>query len=89
MQWRASSAQSRCMMIMLVLARGRFLPREKVSREVAKEHSLNGGPHAMIIGSQAVAHKVIIVRSITRGDSQGDVRSAVLPDTLHHSVLVQ
>ena len=68
-------------MIMLVLARGRSLPREKVSREVAKEHSLNGGPHAMIIGSQAVAHKVIIVQSITRGDSQEDVRSAVLPDT--------
>ena len=43
----------------------------------------------MIIGSQAVAHKVIIVQSIIRGDSQEDVRSAVLPDILHHSVLVQ
>ena len=54
---------------------------------MAKAHSLNGGPHAMIIGSQAVAHKVIIVQSIIQGDSQGDARYADLPDTPLHSVL--
>ena len=48
---------------------------------MAKAHSLNGGPHAMIIGSQAVAHKVITVQSIIQGDSQGDARYADLPDT--------
>ena len=77
------------MMNMLVQARGRCLPKEKVSRKVVKAHSLNGGPHAMITGSQAVAHKVIIVQSIIRGDSREDVRFAGLPDILHHSVLVQ
>ena len=68
---------------MLVQARGKYLPKVKVSSEVAKVHSLNGGPHAMIIGSQAVAHKVIIVHS------QEDARYAVLPDILLHNVLVQ
>ena len=61
------------MMSMLVLARGRCLPKEKGSRKMAKVHSLNGDPHVMIIGNQAVAHKVIIVQKIIQGDSQGDV----------------
>ena len=75
-------------MSILVPARGKCLPKEKGSKEMAKAHSLNGGPHAMITGSQAVAHKVIIVQSIIQGDSQGDARYAGLPDTLLHSVLV-
>ena len=43
----------------------------------------------MITGSQAVAHKVIIVQSIIQGDSQGDVLYADLPDTLLRNALVQ
>ena len=56
---------------------------------MVKAHNLNGDPHAMIIGNQVAAHKVIIARSITRGDSREDVQSAGLPDILRHSVLVQ
>ena len=52
---------------------------------MAKVHILNGDPHAMITGSQAVAHKVIIVQNIIQGDSQEDVRFAVLPD-IHRTV---
>ena len=70
-------------------SKGKCLPREKESRKMAKAHNLNGGPHAMIIGSQAVAHKVITVQSIIQGDSQGDARYADLPDTPLRSVLVQ
>ena len=76
-------------MSMLVQARGKCLSKEKVSRRMAKAHSLNGGPHAMTTGSQMVAHKVIIVQSIIRGDSQEDARSADPLDILPHSVLVQ
>ena len=76
-------------MSMLVLARGKCLPKGKASSEMAKVHSLNGDPHAMSTGSQAVAHKVIIVQSIIQGDSQVDVRYVVLPDILLHNVLVQ
>ena len=61
----------------------------KASREMAKVHSLSGDHHATTIGSQAVAHKVIIARSITRGDNRVNVRYVVLPDMLPHSVLVQ
>ena len=43
----------------------------------------------LITGSQAVAHKVIIVQSIIRGDSPEDVRFAGLPDILRHSALIQ
>ena len=43
----------------------------------------------MIIGSQAVAHKVIIVQSIMQGASQDDARYAVLPDILLRNALVQ
>ena len=39
-------------MSILVPARGKCLPKEKGSREMAKVHSLNGGPDAMITGSQ-------------------------------------
>ena len=77
------------MMSISVPAKGKFLPKEKESRKMAKALILNGGPHAMITGSQAVAHKVIIVQSIIQGDSQGDVLYVDLPDTLLRSVLVQ
>ena len=78
-----------CMMSTSMPAKGRCLPRVRASNEKAKVHSLSGDLHAMIIGSQAVAHKVIIARSITRGDNRVDVQYAVLPDMLPHSVLVQ
>ena len=77
------------MMSMLVQARGKCLPKGKVSRRMAKARSLNGDPHAMITGSQMVAHKVINARSIIQGDSQDDARSAdplVIPP---RSVLAQ
>ena len=44
-------------MSMLVRARGKCLPKVKASRRVAKAHSLNGDPHAMITGSHMVALK--------------------------------
>ena len=75
-------SSTRCMMNMLVRARGKCLPKEKASRKVVKAHSLNGDPHAMIIGNQVVAHKVIIAQSIIQGDSREDVQFAGLPDIL-------
>ena len=72
-----------------VPVKARCLPKGKASSEMEKVNSRNGNQHAMTIGSQAVAHKVTIVRSITQEDSQVDVRYVVLPDMLPHSVLVQ
>ena len=70
-------------------AKGRCLPRVRASRKMAKARSPSGDLHAMTIGSQAVARKVTIARSITRGDNRVDVRYVVLPDMLPHSALVQ
>ena len=78
-----------CMMSRSVPARGRCLPKGKANSEMAKVHNLNGDHHAMIIGSQAVAHKVITVQSIIQGDSQADAQYVVLPDILLHNVPVQ
>ena len=78
-----------CMMSTSMPVRERCLPKGKASSEMVKVNSRSGDQHAMIIGSQAVAHKVIIVRSIIQEDSQVDVRYVVLPDMLPHSVLVQ
>ena len=69
--------------------KGKCLPRGKASRKMVKVNSRSGDQHAMTTGSQAVAHKVIIVQSIIQGDSQVDVRSVALQGMLLHSVLVQ
>ena len=73
-----------------MLAKGRFLRKEKVSKEMAKAESLNGVQHVMSIGSQAVAHKDIIVfPSIIHGDSQAGVQSAAPLVTILLNALVQ
>ena len=69
--------------------RGKCPPKEKASNARAKVNSPSGDQHAMTIGSQAVAHKAIIVQSIIRDDNQVDVQYAVLPSMSPHSVLVQ
>ena len=51
-------------------ARGKYLQKGKVSKEMAKAESLSGVRHVTNIGSQAVAHKDIIVPSIIQGDSR-------------------
>ena len=53
-------------------ARGKCLLKVKANSVMVKASSLNGDQHAMIIGSQAVAHKVIIAPSIIQDDSQVD-----------------
>ena len=65
-------------------ARGKFPTKAKANRVMA-----SGVQHVMTIGSQEVAHKVIIVQSIIRRDSQADVQSVDPPDILLLSVLVQ
>ena len=70
-------------------AKERCLPRAKASSAMEKVNSLNGDQHAMIIGNQAVAHKVTIVPSIIQDDNQVDVQYAVLPDMTLPDVLVQ
>ena len=70
-------------------SKGKVPTKGKGKQRDGKVNSRSGDQHAMIIGSQAVAHKVIIVQSIIQGDSQVDVRYVVLPDMLPHSVLVQ
>ena len=54
-----------------------------------KAESLSGVQHVMSSGSQAVAHKDIIVPSIIHGGIQVDVQSADLLVTTLLNVLVQ
>ena len=77
------------MMSTAMLTKGRFLRKEKVGKEMAKAEGLNGVQHVMSIGSQAVAHKDIIVPSIIHGDSQADVQSAAPLVTILVNALVQ
>ena len=70
-------------------AKGKFPTKAKANRVMAKATSPTGVQHVMTIGSQEVAHKVTIVQSIIRRDSQADVQSVDLPDILPLSVLVQ
>ena len=56
---------------------------------MAKAESLNGVQHVMSIGSQAVAHKDIIVPSIIHEDSQVDVQSAAPLAIILLNALVQ
>ena len=55
---------------------------------MAKVPSLNGDKHVKTTGSQAVAHKVIIVQGIIRGGSQADAQYVVLLSIPLFSVLV-
>ena len=77
----AAPLSTPCMMSTSMLAKGRFLRKEKVSKAMAKAGSLTGEHHMMIIGSQAVAHKDTIVPSIIHGDS----RCAICGSTRHNT----
>ena len=70
-------------------AREKCPVKAKVNKVMAKVPSPSGDQHAKITGSQAVAHKAIIVQGIIRGDSQADVQSVVQLSMPPHSVLVQ
>ena len=70
-------------------AREKCPVKAKVNKVIVKVPSLSGDQHAKTIGSQAVAHKAIIVQGIIRDGSQADVQSVVPPSMLLHSVLVQ
>ena len=56
---------------------------------MGKVPSPSGDRHAKTIGSQAVAHKAIIVQGIIRGANQAGAQSAALLSMSLHSVLAQ
>ena len=70
-------------------AKGRSQSKEKVNKEMVKVVSPIGVQHVMSIGSQAVAHKDIIVQSIIQGDSQADVLLVALLATTRLNAHVQ
>ena len=72
-----------------MLARERCLLRGKASKAMVKVSSPSGDRHAMTIGSQAVAHKAIVVQSIIQGVNQAGAQSVALPSMLPLSVLAQ
>ena len=74
------------MMSTSMRAKRRLLRKEKASKEMAKAENPNGVQHVMSIGSQAVAHKDIIVPSIIHGDSQAGVQSAAPLVTIYFSM---
>ena len=69
-------------------ARVESLQKGKASKVMVKEQSLSGDQLVMTTGSQAVAHKVIMVQSIIPGDSQADALSAALQSILLLNALV-
>ena len=72
-----------------MLEREKFPAKAKANKVMAKVPSLSGDQHAKTTGSQAVAHKAIIVQGIIREDSQAGVQSVVLLSMLLLSVPVQ
>ena len=66
------------MMSISMPVKGKYLLREKPSKEKVKVVSLSGAQHVKNTGSQAVAHKDTIVQSIIQGDSQAGVQSVAL-----------
>ena len=77
------------MMTTSMPAKGKFLRKEKISKEMAKAESLSGVQHVMNIGSQAVALKDTIAPSIIQGDSRADAQSAALLVTILLNALIQ
>ena len=63
--------------------------RGRASKVTARVPSPSGNHHAKIIGSQAVAHKAIIVQGIIRGVNQADAQSVALLSMPPLSVLAQ
>ena len=72
-----------------MLARERCRLKAKASKAKGKVSSPNRDQHATTIGSQAVAHKAIIVRSIIRGVNQAGAQSAALPSMQPLNALAQ
>ena len=70
-------------------SKGKCLQRGRASKVMERVPSPNGNLHAKIIGSQAVAHKAIIVQGIIRGDSQADAQSVALLSMSPLSALAQ
>ena len=70
-------------------SKGKILSKEKANKEMVKVASLIGEHLVTISGSQAVAHKDIIVQSIIQDDSQADVQSVALLATIHLNAHVQ
>ena len=77
------------MMNMSMRVKGKYLLREKAKEEMVKVESLIGVHLAKNSGSQEVAHKDIIVRSIIQGDSQADVQSVARHATILLNAHVQ
>ena len=65
------------------------LLRGRASKVMERVPNPSGNLHAKIIGSQAIAHKAIIVQGIIHGDSQADAQSVALLSMSPLSVLVQ
>ena len=69
--------------------KGKYLSREKATKEMVKVASLIGAQHVKNTGSRAVAHKDTDVQGIIQGDSQADVLSVVLLVTILLNAHVQ
>ena len=85
----SSTVSTLCMKNTSMPAKGKCLPKEKANRVMGKVPSPSGDRHAKTIGSQAVAHKAIIVQGIIRGVNQAGAQSAALLSMSLHSVLAQ
>ena len=70
-------------------AKGKCLPNGKANRVMGKVPSPSGDRHAKTIGSQAVAHKAILVQGIIRDANQAGTQSVALLSMSLHSVLAQ
>ena len=70
-------------------SKGKCLLRERASKVMERVPNPSGNLHAKIIGSQAIAHKAIIVQGIIHGNNQADAQSAALLSMSPLSVLVQ
>ena len=65
------------------------LSQQAAYRSLVKVPSPSGDRHAKTFGSQAVAHKAIIVQGIIRDANQAGAQSAALLSMSLHSVLAQ
>ena len=70
-------------------AKEKCLLRARASKVMERVPSPSGNRHAKTIGSQAVAHKAIIVQGIIRGVNLADAQSVALLSMSPLSVLAQ
>ena len=89
LQGLAALSSTLCMMSTSMPAKGKCRPKARANRLMVREPSPDGDQHVMTTGSQVVARRDIIARSIIRRGSQADVQYADLPNMLGLNVLVQ